>query len=180
MDHLACFAAGMLGLGAHTSAGTTGQANRERDLQSAKALAYTCYQMYARQPTGISPEYVEFRAGHDLQVPARAAFYILRPEVAESLFIMHQLTGNPIYREWAWNMFQAIEKHCKTTYGYGHHPDVRNPNAQAEDHMESFFLAETLKYLYMVQSPDHPISLEKFVFNTEAHPLRRFDKFDTK
>ena len=35
----------------------------------------------------------------------------------------------------------------------------------------SFFLAETLKYLYMLQSPDHPISLERYVFNTEAHPL---------
>lgn len=38
----------------------------------------------------------------------------------------------------------------------------------------SFFLAETLKYLYLLQSPDHPISLERYVFNTEAHPLRNF------
>jgi hypothetical protein len=36
----------------------------------------------------------------------------------------------------------------------------------------SFFLAETLKYLYLLQSPDHTISLEKYVFNTEAHPMR--------
>lgn len=35
----------------------------------------------------------------------------------------------------------------------------------------SFFLAETLKYLYMLQSPDHGISLDRYVFNTEAHPL---------
>jgi len=38
--------------------------------------------------------------------------------------------------------------------------------------MESFFLAETMKYLYMLQAPDHPISLDEYVFNTEAHPLR--------
>jgi hypothetical protein len=37
--------------------------------------------------------------------------------------------------------------------------------------MESFFLAETIKYLYLVQDPDKPIDLSKFVFNTEAHPL---------
>jgi mannosyl-oligosaccharide alpha-1,2-mannosidase len=41
--------------------------------------------------------------------------------------------------------------------------------------MESFFLAETLKYLYMLQSPDHEISLERYVLGTEAHPLSRFD-----
>jgi hypothetical protein len=35
-------------------------------------------------------------------------------------------------------------------------------------------MAETLKYLYMLQSPDHTISLEKYVFNTEAHPLSVF------
>ena len=40
----------------------------------------------------------------------------------------------------------------------------------------SFFLAETLKYLYMLQSPDHPISLAQYVFNTEAHPLKVFDE----
>ena len=40
----------------------------------------------------------------------------------------------------------------------------------------SFFLAETLKYLYLLQSPDHDISLEKYVFNTEAHPTKIFDR----
>lgn len=40
----------------------------------------------------------------------------------------------------------------------------------------SFFLAETLKYLYLLQDPDHPISLQKYVFNTEAHPTRVFEE----
>ena len=41
--------------------------------------------------------------------------------------------------------------------------------------MESFFLAETLKYLYLLQEPHHPIDLRKYVFNTEAHPMRIFE-----
>lgn len=175
MDHLVCFVPGMLALGAWTADGTKGQSHIQRDLQVAKAVAYTCYQMYARQATGIAPEFVEFRAGADIVVPGRAPFYILRPEAAESLFVLHQLTGNPIYREWGWNMWQSIDRYCKTTYGYGAHPDVRDTSRQPDDRMESFFLAETMKYLYMLQSPDHPISLERFVFNTEAHPMRRFD-----
>lgn len=38
--------------------------------------------------------------------------------------------------------------------------------------MESFFLGETLKYLYLLFSDDPKLlSLDRFVFNTEAHPL---------
>ena len=69
-------------------------------------------------------------------------------------------------------MFKSIRKYCKTTYGFGAHPDVRSTSRQPDDRMESFFLAETMKYLYMLQAPDHPISLDEYVFNTEAHPLR--------
>ena len=40
--------------------------------------------------------------------------------------------------------------------------------------MESFFLAETMKYLYLIQAPDATMPLDEVVLNTEAHPLRRF------
>ena len=30
-------------------------------MQEAKAMTYSCWQMYERQPTGLSPEYVEYR-----------------------------------------------------------------------------------------------------------------------
>jgi mannosyl-oligosaccharide alpha-1,2-mannosidase len=69
-------------------------------------------------------------------------------------------------------MFQAIEKHCKAPYGYAEFNDVTNVDSGTKDVQESFFLAETLKYLYLLQSPDHTVSLESFVFNTEAHPFR--------
>lgn len=104
----------------------------------------------------------------------QAPFYILRPEAIESLFILHQLTGNPIYREWGWEMFQAIDQHCKVEYGYGAYPDVRQEGRVPDDRMESFWIAETLKYHYLLQSPDHDISLERYTFNTEAHPLSMF------
>ena len=104
---------------------------------------------------------------------ASAGFYILRPETVESLFVLHQLTRDPIYREWSRKIFEAIEKHCKTSVGYGALPDVRSSNRRPDDRMESFFLAETLKYLYLIQDPHHPIDIVNgYVFNTEAHPLR--------
>lgn len=145
-----------------------------RDLSIAKGLMNTCYQMYKRMPSGLSPEYVTFAEGRDFQV-GNAPYYILRPETAESLFYMHQITGDPIYREWAWEIFEAINSHCKTDIGYAALRDVNNAHSGVDDRMESFFLAETMKYLYLVQDPDNTMDLTKYVFNTEAHPLKIFD-----
>ncbi|GMI38044.1 hypothetical protein TeGR_g5298 [Tetraparma gracilis] len=177
MDHLVCFMGGALALGAYTNPAGLQSPKAQRDLELAKAVTYTCYQMYARQATGIAPEFVTFRAGSDMQVGS-APFYILRPETVESFFILHKLTGDPVYREWGWEMYQAIEKHCRTEHAYGGLKDVRNANQKPEDRMESFFLAETMKYLYLLQDPDTVIDpLNTHVFNTEAHPLTILDKF---
>jgi len=43
------------------------------------------------------------------------------------------------------------------------------------DEMESFWLAETLKYFYLLFSTPDVISLDDWVLNTEAHPFRRPD-----
>lgn len=176
MDHLVCFMPGTLALGAYTNPDGLSSERAQRDLSVAKALMYTCYQMYKRQATGISPEYVDFPGGHDMVVGRSAPFYILRPETSESLFYLNQLTGDPIYREWAWEIFSAIDRYCKTDAGYGALQDVTRTSSGVDDRMESFFLAETLKYLYLVQDPDNKqeTDLMKVVFNTEAHPLKIF------
>mmetsp|Transcript_229 Transcript_229/g.354 ORF Transcript_229/g.354 Transcript_229/m.354 type:complete len:1118 (-) Transcript_229:29-3382(-) len=172
MDHLSCFMGGTLALGAYTNPDGLNSDRAQRDLRLGKALAYTCYQMYAQSNTGIAPEYVRFSDKNDLQLSKHAPYYILRPEAAETFFILHTLTGDPTYREWGWEIFQAIEHHCKTDIGYASLVDVNNPEAGQNDKMESFFLAETLKYLFLLQDPDTELDLEERVFNTEAHPLR--------
>lgn len=177
MDHLACFMGGLLALGAYTDPNGLQSSRAQRDLKTAKALTYTCYQMYARNPTGIAGELVHFRDNMDMETASNARYYILRPETVESFFILNKLTGDPIYREWGWEMFQSLEKFSRTEYAYGHVHDVTDPNTYAEDKMESFFLAETMKYLYLLFDPDTEIDvLNKHVFNTEAHPMRFFTK----
>jgi mannosyl-oligosaccharide alpha-1,2-mannosidase len=181
MDHLACFMGGLWALGAYTNPDGLESPKAQRDLAHGKALTYTCYQMYARSPTGLSPEFVRFdrnSQGVDFSIgPAPA--YLLRPEVVESLFILNYLTGDPIYREWGWEIFQAIERFCRTDNAFGQFKDVRKGNALPVDKMESFFLAETMKYLYLLFDPETPIDiLNTHVFNTEAHPLRRFDRLE--
>jgi hypothetical protein len=180
MDHLVCFMPGTLALGAYTDPKGLNSARAQRDLAVAKALMYTCYQMYHRMASGIAAEYVEFPAHQDFIPGPQAQFYILRPETAESLFVLNKLTGDPIYRDWAWEIWQAIDRTCKTDTAYGAIRDVTKHNGGGiDDRMESFFLAETLKYLYLAQDPDTEIDLMKFVFNTEAHPMRLLDASHT-
>lgn len=90
------------------------------------------------------------------------------------------MTHDPIYREWGWEAFQAIEKHCRMEVGYAGLRDVNHPQPERDNVMQSFFLAETLKYLYLLFCPDDVIPLDEWVFNTEAHPLPIFspDDFD--
>lgn len=175
MDHLVCFMPGTMTLGAYTDPQGLDSPRAQRDLAVAKALMYTCREMYHRTATGIAPEFVTFQDGRDMVTRTSAPFYILRPETAESLFVMNQLTGDPIYREWAWEIWTAIDKHCKLGAGYGSLRDVNNAHSGVDNRMESFFLAETMKYLYLAQDPDNEMDLMKYVFNTEAHPTRMLD-----
>ena len=48
----------------------------------------------------------------------RFRYYILRPETVESYFLMWRLTKDPKYREWGWEMVQALDTHCKSEAGY--------------------------------------------------------------
>jgi mannosyl-oligosaccharide alpha-1,2-mannosidase len=129
--------------------------------------------------TGISAEFVQFVPDKDFEIGRGAPHYLLRPEAVESFFVLNQLTGDPIYREWGWEVFMALEKYCKTEIAYGSLHDVSQVGASPEDKMESFFLAETLKYLYLLQDPDTEVDiLNKHVFNTEAHPTRIFPVID--
>ncbi|CAB9517990.1 oligosaccharide 1,2-alpha-mannosidase [Seminavis robusta] len=178
LHHLTCFMGGLLALGAYTDPLGMDSHRAKRDMKVGKALTYTCYQMYAQQNTGVSPEEVQFIPGKDFRLEGDYhSENILRPEVVESLYILHSITKDPIYREWGWEIFQAIETYCKTEIAYGELPNVANKSGIPRDNMESFFLAETVKYLYLLFDPDsHVDILTTHVFNTEAHPLPGFDK----
>lgn len=97
--------------------------------------------------------------------------YLLRPETVESYFIMWRLTHDQKYRDWGWEVVQALEMNCRTKYGYSGIKSVYANPVQHDNIQQSFFLAETLKYLYLLFSEDSLLSFDGWVFNTEAHPL---------
>lgn len=171
MDELACFAPGMLALG---SSGY-GSGDSEKFMSLAQELAWTCYNFYQSTPTKLAGENYFFHSGQDMSVGT--SWNILRPETVESLFYLWRLTGNKTYQEWGWNIFQAFEKNSRLDSGYVGLKDV---NSGVKDNMmQSFFLAETLKYLYLLFSPPTVIPLDQWVFNTEAHPLKIVTRNDS-
>ncbi|EQL36945.1 mannosyl-oligosaccharide alpha-1,2-mannosidase [Blastomyces dermatitidis ATCC 26199] len=97
--------------------------------------------------------------------------YSLRPEAIESVFILYRITGDRSLQDKGWEMFSAIEKHAKTEFAYGGLDDVTSPKPRVENEMESFWTGETLKYFYLLFSEPDLASLDKYVFNTEAHPF---------
>ncbi|KAL1962978.1 hypothetical protein VTN77DRAFT_8824 [Rasamsonia byssochlamydoides] len=99
--------------------------------------------------------------------------YILRPEAIESVFIMFRLTGDNYWREKGWEMFEAITKSTRTELAHSSIVDVTSETPMFTNVMESFWLAETLKYFYLLFSDPSVVSLDEYVFNTEAHPLKR-------
>ncbi|KEQ77247.1 seven-hairpin glycosidase [Aureobasidium namibiae CBS 147.97] len=100
--------------------------------------------------------------------------YILRPEAIESVFILYRITGRKDLQETAWQMFNAIQDNTKTELANGALSDVSRADGKVTvtDSMESFWLAETLKYFYLIFSEPGLISLDEYTFNTEAHPFK--------
>ncbi|XP_050511939.1 endoplasmic reticulum mannosyl-oligosaccharide 1,2-alpha-mannosidase isoform X2 [Diabrotica virgifera virgifera] len=170
MDHLTCYLPGTLALGVHNGL-------PKKHWQLAEDLLDTCYQTYATQPTFLAPEitYFNMQTGNskDMYVKSNDAHNLLRPEFVESLWYMYQLTGNTTYQDWGWKIFQGFEKYTKVVNGYTSIGNVRNEaSVRPQDKMESFFLSETLKYLYLLFSDDPKLlNLDKYVVNSEAHPL---------
>ena len=77
-----------------------------------------------------------------------------RPETVESLFIAFRLTGDKRYRDYGWDIFQAIEKHCRIPGGgYATIVNVDDVPVQHEDKMETFFL---VSFFFSFQVSDLP------------------------
>ncbi|KAH8179150.1 glycosyl hydrolase family 47 domain-containing protein [Sarocladium implicatum] len=186
-QHLTCFVGGMFGLGGklfeiddHVSIG--------------ERLARGCGWAYKSFPAGVMPEIFQLIMCDSMSeckwnqemwdnegarrlpkgfMGARDAKYILRPEAIESIFLLYRMTGKADLQDLAWDMFQAVTKLTETPLANAAVKDITQEKPELVDSMESFWTAETLKYFYLIFSPPDLVSLDDYVFNTEAHPLKR-------
>lgn len=175
-QHLACFTGGMVALGSRMS-------NSMEELDIARKLTDGCVWGYTNTPTGVMPDFSHVEPCQDAIAcewhgegngfkTVDDASYRLRPEAIESVFIMYRLTADPSWQEKGWKMFEAIIKHTKTDIAHARLINVMDENPGHEDSMESYWLAETLKYFYLLYSEPDMVSLDEFVLNTEAHTFR--------
>ncbi|KAJ3448286.1 mannosyl-oligosaccharide alpha-12-mannosidase-related [Anaeramoeba flamelloides] len=163
MEEITCFVPGLFALAAKLKVG-----NYSRYGRLSKDLLNTCYYLYTSTRTKLAPELISFQND---QIIILDANYRLRPETIESLFYLWRLTGDPIYRKMGWRIFKSIEKYCKTSSGYSSLLDVNDRKSNFRNEMQSYFLSETLKYLYLLFAPSSILPLDSFVFNTEGHPF---------
>ncbi|KAK8770403.1 hypothetical protein V5799_013130 [Amblyomma americanum] len=153
------------------------------DLENARKSLYNYHQVWREY--GFTPEFYE--VVHGRAHPKRDG-YPLRPELVESLVYLYQATKDPHFLEIGVDILESIMHSAKTECGYATIKKVGDHTL--DDRMESFFLAETTKYLYLLFTPDHfihnngssasivqtssgecVIDTGAYVFNTEAHPI---------
>lgn len=134
------------------------------DTSRARRLQASCLKMW--NVAGIEPEVLNYRT-----MTVVHAGYPLRPEIMESAYTLYVKTKDPRYLDMGRTFFDALVKHCRTDAGYTTMKNV--VTKEQGDLMPSYFLAETLKYLYLLYVPEGTFDFDRVVFNTEAHPFRR-------
>src|SRR3989475_8018143 len=136
----------------------SGDVERARRLQASSFKMWNLY--------GIEPETLDYKT-----MRVVAGSYHLRPEIIESTYYLYRYTGDPEYRRMGEKMFDDFVKYCRAESGYAALADVISK--EQIDEMQSFVLAETFKYFYLLFAPPETLQFDKVIFNTEAHPLRR-------
>lgn len=134
------------------------------DLKRAKELQRSNFFMWTHY--GIEPEQFDYAA--DTMVYKS---YALRPENIESAYYLYKYTKEDKYLMMVETYLESIIKYCKSDVGYAHLKNV--DTKEKSDNMESFFLAETFKYLYLTFAKESTLDFNKVVFNTEAHPFKK-------
>jgi hypothetical protein len=135
------------------------------DVPRAQKLEASAWRMW--QVAGLPPEVYDYQAQK-----IENGGYPLRPEIVESAYYLWRKTHDPRYRQMGRRMLRDLETWCRT--GDGSYTSIKDVRTHAQgDLMHSFFLAETLKYLYLLFAGDAALPFDEVTFNTEAHPLRR-------
>jgi glycosyl hydrolase family 47 len=134
------------------------------DVTRARQLESSCFTMWTL--CSIEPELLDYRTMKVLN-PG----YALRPEIVESAYVLRHVSGDPASLLMGRRFFRDLVAYCRTDNGYTTLKSV--VSKEKGDLQHSFFLAETLKYLYLLFRPAPALAGNDVVFNTEAHPLRR-------
>jgi mannosyl-oligosaccharide alpha-1,2-mannosidase len=146
---------------------TQSEAAQPQDEDNLKAMSQSSSPIFTPKAIASHEDFVQVRIKEDRLPPGftdiQSKKYILRPEAIESVFIMYRVTGEKYWQEQGWKMFTAIQNYTMTEYGNSAITDVTSEVPVFSDEMESFWLAETLKYFYLLFSDPGVVSLDDYV-----------------
>ncbi|KAF4977856.1 hypothetical protein FZEAL_5700 [Fusarium zealandicum] len=186
MQHLTCFVGGTYAL--------AGKLLSQADyVDLGSRLTSGCVWAYDSFPSGIMPEIAQLDPCETMDskckwddkpvkqkntlpkgfLRMRDGTYRLRPEAIESVFYMWRITGDQAWRDAAWRMWQAILTETATDNAFATISDVNKQGSAKRDNMETFWLSETTKYFFLIFEDPNVLNLDEWVFNTEAHALKR-------
>ncbi|HEV8204270.1 MAG TPA: glycoside hydrolase family 47 protein [Pyrinomonadaceae bacterium] len=135
------------------------------DLKRAELLQDSSYRMWNH--AGIEPEEFDYVA-RKITSPG----YPLRPEIVESTYYLYHYMKDEKYLLMGEKLWRDFVKHCRTDEGYAALKNVETK--EKTDSMQSFLFAETFKYFYLLFAPPSTLDFDRVIFNTEAHPIRKF------
>ena len=101
----------------------------------------------------------------------------LNPEIVESAYYLHQITGKEKYLHMIYQYWSDMKECCRNEVAFNAVEDVRT--MKPKDYLATYFYAETLKYFYLAVVDKSTFDFNDYVFNTEAHPFKR-SHFDAK
>jgi mannosyl-oligosaccharide alpha-1,2-mannosidase len=183
-SHLACFIGGNIAMAGRLY-------KRDDWTQIGLEVTESCYETYKASVTGVGPYSIGWfdQKGDSKgwsKVPTGqrefanehgffnfVTFNLLSPEIVESLYYAHRITGNPMFRDMAWDAFKAMQKYGDAEIALAGIQNVNDLNSNLYDQTETYFYSATLKYLYLIFSEANDISLDEYVFTTEGHIFKR-------
>jgi mannosidase alpha-like ER degradation enhancer 2 len=119
---------------------------------------------------GFLPEGMLAGDEHGARQSVRFGSYLLRPELLESTYFLYRATRHERHLDALEMMADSIEL-TRTRCGFACVADVTENTLRLEDRLDSFFLSETLKYLFLAFDDDNPLHKRAVVFTTEGHPF---------
>ena len=137
----------------------SGDTSRSINLQNSWSWLWNSY--------GLEPMVYDYKTG-----TPNYPVYDLNPEIIESAYYLHQITGDSAYYIMNKGFWFDVKKYCRTDVAFTSVENVET--MEKRDYMPTFFFAETLKYFYLTfLGDDSRFYFDDYIFNTEAHQFRR-------
>jgi mannosidase alpha-like ER degradation enhancer 2 len=135
-----------------------------RDFDRADRAMQSAFSLWDK--FGIPPKQYDFAAG-TVTDPG----YLLSPEIAEAVYSLYRMTGNPVYLHMGRAFLDSTITYCKTDEGYAALESVITK--KKADLLDPWFFSGTMKFIYLLFATPDVLDFSSTVMNSQGHPIRK-------